>query len=332
MVKKGAARAAADKGADISDELLPSTNGSQHDLHQFLRALAGDMECLEADEVYLITTGAAMASGGKLAVMSVKHNMLLRAGYIAKEKYGILNPLPTDEYTALYSAAFISVSAGIPIPNASVVAALPAEPDATNLPDNHVIAPDRIMLVDIKLKATILKLITSVGRRRHYADAVGPSGMELLRKLIADSKLIDSAFTQTTLSRRIKAQMAEVMKIRLTEVSLDQFDEIKDTLEDLNSQLPDPDDRLGERTRTEHYIKLITQLKSSDLKSALLLDLNVNRIKHGDLEGTLNAIARVLSAGMAELEVDRLESSNSRALAFKKQDARKNNLTSGKPP
>ena len=64
MVKKGAARAAADKGADISDELLPSTNGSQHDLHQFLRALAGDMECLEADEVYLITTGAAMASGG----------------------------------------------------------------------------------------------------------------------------------------------------------------------------------------------------------------------------------------------------------------------------
>ena len=52
MVKKGAARAAADKGADISDELLPSTNGSQHDLHQFLCALAGDMECLEADEVY----------------------------------------------------------------------------------------------------------------------------------------------------------------------------------------------------------------------------------------------------------------------------------------
>ena len=44
MAKKGAARAAADKGADTAEDLLPSTNGSQHDLHQFLRALAGDME------------------------------------------------------------------------------------------------------------------------------------------------------------------------------------------------------------------------------------------------------------------------------------------------
>ena len=74
--------------------------------------------------------------------------------------------------------------------------------------------------------------------------------------------------------------MAEVLKIKLTEVSLDQFDEIKDPLEDLNSQLPDPDDRLGERTRSEHYIKLITQLKSSDLKSALLLSTSMSTGLH----------------------------------------------------
>ena len=292
------------------------------------------MECLDADEVYFLTTGAAMASGGKMAVSSVKHSMLLRAGYISQERFGILKPIPNDSFVALYSSAVASVASGTAIPNATVITMLPAAPTATaNLPDNHIVAPDRIMLIDIKLKATILKMITSIGRRRHYSEAVGPSGIELLKKLIADSRLVDSAFTQTTLSRRVKAQIAEVMKIRLTEVSLEQFDAIKDTLEDLNAQLVDPEDKIGERTRAEHYIKIVTHLKSKDLKSALLLDLNVNQVKHGDLDGTLNAIARVLSAEMAEIEVDRLEDSTARALNFKtKQDAKKTTLNKGVPP
>ena len=79
------------------------------------------------------------------------------------------------------------------------------------------------------------------------------------------------------------------------------------------------------------HIKLITQLKSKDLKGALLLDLNVNRVKHGDLEATLSAISRVLSSEMAEIEVERLED-NSRALALTtKPDARKTNLNKGLP-
>ena len=108
----------------------------------------------------------------------------LRAGYIAREKYGVLKPLPQDGFDSLYSSAIASIAGGTPIPNASVVAALPAAPTAAdNVPDNHIIAPDRIALVDIKLKATILKCITSAGRRRHYMDAVGPSGIELLIRM-----------------------------------------------------------------------------------------------------------------------------------------------------
>ena len=85
-------------------------------------------------------------------------------------------------------------------------------------------------------------MITSSERRRHYADVVGPSGIELLNKLSAYSKLADSKFAQTAHSRRLKAQIAETMKMKLTHVSLEEFDSIKDTLEDLNDQFDDAKD------------------------------------------------------------------------------------------
>lgn len=113
-------------------------------------------------------------------------------------------------------------------------------------------------------------------------EAVGPSGIELLARLIADSKLSDSKYSQTAHSRRIKAQMAEVMRMRLTRLSLEDFDESKDTLEDLNAQLIDAD-QLSEVQRSEHYIKLINSMKSKGLKQPLLLDLRVNAVNHGDL-------------------------------------------------
>lgn len=70
-------------------------------------------------------------------------------------------------------------------------------------------------------------------------DIVGPSGIDLLIQMTADAKLVDSPYTQSTHSRRIKAQIAEVMLLKLTSVSLEEFDAIKDSLEDLNSQLKD---------------------------------------------------------------------------------------------
>ena len=52
-------------------------------------------------------------------------------------------------------------------------------------------------MIDIgKLKGTLLRLITTSGRRRHYMDSVGPSGIALLVKLNADSKLAESIYSQ----------------------------------------------------------------------------------------------------------------------------------------
>ena len=154
----------------------------------------------------------------------------------ASLQLGVLNPLPNDGYNSLYSSAIAAVASGTPIPNAAVISTLPAAPTATDhLPDNHVVAPDRIALVDIKLKSTILKCITSKGRRNHYKEVVGPSGIQLLMEMERDSRMVDSLFSQSTHSRRIKAQIAEVLAMKLTAVSLEEFDGIKDTLEDLNS-------------------------------------------------------------------------------------------------
>ena len=84
------------------------------------------------------------------------------------------------------------------------------------------------------------------------------------------------------------------------------------------------DDRYSERHRAEHLIKLVYGLKSPAIKSALTLDLRVNSIVHGDLQGTISAITRVISSELIDLEADRLEEANGKA--FKAQDARKNNI------
>ena len=73
------------------------------------------------------------------------------------------------------------------------------------------------------------------------------------------------------------------MRRKLTHLSLEEFDEIKDLIEELNGQLI-PDDQFSQRHRSEHYIKLINGLKSVGIKQALILDLRVNQIVHGDLD------------------------------------------------
>ena len=90
-------------------------------------------------------------------------------------------------------------------------------------------------------------------------ESVGPSGIELLVKLNSDSKLSESKYSQSHHSRQIKAQLAEAMRRKLTHLSLEEFDEIKDLIEELNGQLI-PDDQFSQRHRSEHYIKLINGL------------------------------------------------------------------------
>lgn len=58
-------------------------------------------------------------------------------------------------------------------------------------------------------------------------------------------------------------------------MSLEEFDAIKDLLEDLNSQLVGKD-KLSDTQRCEHYIDLVHGLKSASLKQGLTLELRVN--------------------------------------------------------
>ena len=227
---------------------------------------------------------------------------------------------------ALYGTTLVAVAAGEPIPNAAALGSLPSVPALTDLSDNQLIAPDKLLMIDLKLKGTLLKLITSAGRRRHYMESVGPSGVELLIKLNADSKLSESRYSQSHHSRQIKSQLSEAMRRRLTHLSLEEFDEVKDSIEELNGQLVQ-DDRFSERHRAEHYIKLVNGLKSTGIKQSLILDLRVNQIEHGDLQGTISAITRVLSSELIDLEEERVQDSNGKV--FKASDARKTNI---KPP
>ena len=79
MSRKATAAAAA-KDTDQDTDHLPSTNGSQHEMHQFLRDFDDSSACLSPEEIYYLSMGAVLTGSAKTAVMSVKHSILLRAG------------------------------------------------------------------------------------------------------------------------------------------------------------------------------------------------------------------------------------------------------------
>ena len=186
----------ADDSADTVQS-LPTTNGSQLALFPWLRELAGNTECLEADEAYYLNTGSWVNNAGKAVFHSPQHAVLARAGFISAERYGIHKPLPTDGFIGLYEIKLLEVAVGMAIPNANVMSVLPLQPTTSDLTDNQLVAPDKLAMIDLKLKGTLLRLITSSGRRRHYMDSVGPSGTALLIKLNDDSKLAESIYSQS---------------------------------------------------------------------------------------------------------------------------------------
>lgn len=91
-----------------------------------------------------------------------------------------------DGFKQLYASTRAKLSASASgTAGAMAAAILPATPP--DVPDSHVIAPDRILLLDLKLRNIILGLITSRGRKRHYQNKTN-SGCALLRLMIEDSK------------------------------------------------------------------------------------------------------------------------------------------------
>ena len=168
---------------------LPTTNGTVLDRASWLRELSNNAHLFDADVAYMLHTGCGLTSSFT-AVVSHEHSVLLTHGYVQAQNYGVLNPPPVKDcfkrlYTETRAALLIaqaSADAAVSAPATAALANLPATP--TVLPDNHKISPDRILLLDLKLRNVLLGLITSKGRKRHY-QSLSQSGCALLDKLMA---------------------------------------------------------------------------------------------------------------------------------------------------
>ena len=114
---------------------------------------------------YFLRTAAVVTSAAKTAVSSPEHSALLKNDIIRKQAYSILNPPPDDNFKELYANIQAKIAAEeAPFTGANIKAALPPVAPAV-LPDTYVLSPDRIMVIYLKLRNSLLALITSRGRR-----------------------------------------------------------------------------------------------------------------------------------------------------------------------
>ena len=153
--------------ADQEDK-LPLWDGTHLSGLPWLRELEAREHLFESDVAYYLRTAAVVTSAAKTAVSSHEHSALLKNDIIRRQDYNILNPPPDDNFNALYAAIQAKITAGeAPFAGEAIKAALPAKAP-TVLPESYVLSPDRIMVIDLKLRNTLLALITSRGRKIHY--------------------------------------------------------------------------------------------------------------------------------------------------------------------
>ena len=105
-------RAAKDDNDDTDDSVLPTCTGSLMDIKHWLRELDMIRDLLPPEVAYFLSTAAAILSNGKTAFFSVKQALLLRAGFITAQRYGILNLVPQDDFAALYEQVRAGIAAG----------------------------------------------------------------------------------------------------------------------------------------------------------------------------------------------------------------------------
>ena len=232
---------------------LPTTNGTLLDRSSWLRELESCSHLFDADVAYLLHTGCGLTSA-HTAVITAEHSFLLNTGYIQSQNYGVLNPPPIKNgFRDLYQqtrAALIIASANGLVPGAT--AALTAMPQVAPpvLPDNHKLSPDRILLLDLKLKNVILGLITSRGRKRHY-QSTAQSGCDLLQLLIDEAKPSATDYVQSPHILKLKSQLASLQRLTMSHVSQVEFDEIRDGIEEINSLL-EPGDQMTNHQLCDH--------------------------------------------------------------------------------
>ena len=176
MARGNSQPAAASNSSSTDSDQLPTCDGSQLSLSQWLRDLEGHQHLFDSDVTYFLVTATAISSQCKTAVLSPEHSRLLDQGVISAAKYSVLKPPPIED---AFRAAYADVRKGIA--DGSITHLVDADVPATvpSPPDTHLVAPDRLMQVDMKLRNNLLSLITSTGRRRHY-QALTLSGCCLL--------------------------------------------------------------------------------------------------------------------------------------------------------
>ena len=104
------------------------------DLFPWRRELNLQLGLLDPELGYFLTTSAAVASQGKVAVMDIHHSLLLRFGLISSAKYNILNLVPMDDFATVYAEKLKLVQAGEIETKGGFI--LPEEPELEDLPVN----------------------------------------------------------------------------------------------------------------------------------------------------------------------------------------------------
>ena len=199
MARSSSQQAAAASTAGTDE--LPSFDGSQLAIAQWLRDLEGYQHLFDADVAYFLVTGAAVTSQGKAAILSPEHSKLLEEGNVQAANYSVLRPPPIADN---FHAAYRSIRDGIADGSITGLNAADYPLPVPDPPDNHIVAPDRLVQIDMKLRNNILGLITSTGRRRHYQQQTH-SGCALLRILADDAKSSMSDYVESPHIRRLKA-------------------------------------------------------------------------------------------------------------------------------
>ena len=239
-----------------SDSKLPLWDGTHLTGLPLLRELEACEHLLDSDVAYYLRTASVVTSAAKTAVSSKEHSALLNNDIIRKQQYSILNPPPDDSFVQLYKDIQAKIAADEPpFTGPAIKAALPTDAPSA-LPDNYVLSPDRIMVIDLKLRNTILALITSRGRKLHYQQLT-QSGLTLLRQLIEDTKPSAGTYTQSPYTLQLKAQLVQLQKLTLSCPSQIEFDQIRDSIDEVNGQL-DVNDRMTSHQLCDHYLSLIS--------------------------------------------------------------------------
>ena len=319
----GRSSSAAADPAVLTDEQLPTFDGSQIALANWLRELQRYEHLLPAELAYWLVTGSANTAAGKVAVFSAQHAHLLYRNAVEVHNFNVVNPPPVeDKFLSLYNNAR---DADIAISDDGT-SELSANPNM-NAPigSQFQISPVRLMQLDLQYRNILLGLITSPGRKAHYAGIAGNSGAKLMRQLLADKNSSLSAYIQDPHYAHLKAKLRQVLGMKLSCLSQEEFNNIRDQVQEINTQLPDRE-RMTDIQQCDHFRSLITDLNSVGLTIRLDNDLMINQVPYGDLPLTLGAITRTLTRAMFEEQQRAAEAGSAlqgKSRPSKQPDARK---------